>query len=148
MGNLVMVQDLLANWSPDAVRLYLASHHYREPWSHSLDELMQAEQLAGKLRTAVTARSGHGPSLEPDLAWARFIEAMDQDLNTPGALTVLDSLAEDTLQAARAGQDVNTAQKTLRTMSQVLGLRLDANTAEERVTAGWSEHLRRFADAM
>ncbi len=30
LGNLVMVADLLYTYSPDALRLYLGSHHYRE----------------------------------------------------------------------------------------------------------------------
>ena len=31
LGNLVMVRELLTDYSPDAVRLYLAQHHYRQP---------------------------------------------------------------------------------------------------------------------
>jgi cysteinyl-tRNA synthetase len=27
LGNLIMVQDLLAQYAPDAIRLYLAGHH-------------------------------------------------------------------------------------------------------------------------
>ncbi|MGD2178151.1 MAG: cysteine--tRNA ligase, partial [Anaerolineae bacterium] len=32
LGNLVMVNDLLQDWSPNALRVYLACHHYRQPW--------------------------------------------------------------------------------------------------------------------
>src|SRR5262245_53359951 len=54
LGNLVMVRDLLERWSADAVRIYLGRHHYRQSWAHSLDELADADRLAGTLRAAVT----------------------------------------------------------------------------------------------
>ena len=34
LGNLVMARDLLQSWSPDALRLYMGSYHYREVWGH------------------------------------------------------------------------------------------------------------------
>jgi L-cysteine:1D-myo-inositol 2-amino-2-deoxy-alpha-D-glucopyranoside ligase len=144
LGNLVMVDDLLKDWSPDALRLYLAGHHYREPWSHDLQELEQAEKLARKLVLAAAAESG---PLEPlGCAFLReaFVEALDEDLDTPHAIHRLEQLAEAILDGAAVGQDVRSAQRTLRSMSQVLGLRLDAQESEERVTNKWGDHLRDF----
>jgi L-cysteine:1D-myo-inositol 2-amino-2-deoxy-alpha-D-glucopyranoside ligase len=144
LGNLIMVRDLLQTWSPDAIRLYLASHHYREPWSHSDEELKSADGLARKLQRAVTAKGGAGGVLDPSAARAAFGEAMDDDLNTPEALATLERLADKTLEAAEAGQDVQAAQEALREMGRVFGLRLDAEGAEERVLVGWGRHLERF----
>ncbi|MGQ9683036.1 MAG: class I tRNA ligase family protein, partial [Anaerolineae bacterium] len=39
LGNLILVGDLLQRYDPDALRLYLASHHYRQPWCHDDSEL-------------------------------------------------------------------------------------------------------------
>jgi L-cysteine:1D-myo-inositol 2-amino-2-deoxy-alpha-D-glucopyranoside ligase len=144
LGNLIMVRDLLQTWSPDAIRLYLASHHYREPWSHSDEELKAAEGLARKLRRAVTASGGEEAPLDPSEARAAFGEAMDDDLNTPAALATLERLADETLEATEAGQDAQAAQGALREMSGVFGLRLDAEGEEERVLVGWGRHLERF----
>ena len=60
LGNLVMVSDLLKTCSPDALRLYLADHHYREPWSYDEGELeSRAAGRRAELRAA-EARSDCG----------------------------------------------------------------------------------------
>jgi L-cysteine:1D-myo-inositol 2-amino-2-deoxy-alpha-D-glucopyranoside ligase len=144
LGNLVMVRDLLKHWSPDALRLYLGRHHYRAGWSHDLDELAHAAQLAEKLRAAATVSGGDGNLLDLAGAEADFTAAMNDDLNTPSALGRLESLADDVLAAARAGRRVETGQALVRRLAQVFGLRLDRPGVEERVTRGWDAHLRRF----
>ncbi len=69
LGNLVMVRDLLRDWSPDALRLYLASHHYRQEWSYSAADLGEAGRLVEGLRAAAGATSGRGAALDPGPAW-------------------------------------------------------------------------------
>ncbi|MCI0397027.1 MAG: cysteine--tRNA ligase [Chloroflexi bacterium] len=145
LGNLVMVRDLLRDgWSPDALRLYLATHHYRDAWSHSPEELSQAAGMAQRWLEAITAGSGDGSALDSEPAAAAFRTLMDDDLNTPAAVTALDQLANDILAAGRARQDVRQAQETLRRHAGLLGLRLDAGGPEERVVAGWQQHKERF----
>ena len=147
LGNLIMVGDLLKHWSPDALRLYLGGHHYRQPWAHDADELAHAEQLAEKLRAAATVSGGDGDRLDVAGAEADFTAAMDDDLNTPLALGRLESLADDVLAAARAGNRVGTGQALVRRLAQVFGLRLDRPDVEERVRRGWDVHLLRFPSA-
>lgn len=144
LGNLIMARDLLKDWAPDALRLYLGRHHYRDPWSHSIEELEKAEQLAWTVRTAITASGGAGPSLDPAPRQFAFTHAMDHDLDTPTALAAMRELAKETLDAVETGRDVEHAQEALRTMSRVFGLRLDAEEPETRVATGWNEHLKRF----
>jgi len=84
LGNLVMVRDLLRTCSPDALRLYLGNHHYRDPWSYSEAELEQAEKLAFRLKAAATAIGGQGAASDPAGAEAAFRAAMEDDLDTPG----------------------------------------------------------------
>ena len=144
LGNLVMVRDLLRSWSPDAIRLYLAQHHYREVWSHNLEELERAEGLARKLRQAATI--GNGTGVPFDLPWLQtaFTQAMQDDLNTPAALRALERAAEEIGAAKRAGKEVQAGQEVLRRAAQVFGLTLDVAEAEVAVVKGWNEHLRRF----
>jgi L-cysteine:1D-myo-inositol 2-amino-2-deoxy-alpha-D-glucopyranoside ligase len=142
LGNLVMVSDLLESWSPDAIRLYLASHHYREPWEHDQDALEQAEQLARTLREAVTVEDGPGEALDPSAAREAFVAAMDDDLDTPRAVAELAQWAEATLSAARAGRDVQAAQEALRSLGRVFGLRFEAETPEEHVIQTWDRYLQ------
>ncbi|HXV42531.1 MAG TPA: cysteine--tRNA ligase [Anaerolineae bacterium] len=144
LGNLVMVSDLLKTWSADALRLYLARHHYRETWGYSLEELEQAETAVQQWRAAVTAIGGDGPALDLSSIQPSFTEAMDNDLDTPAALGQLDQLATNLITAAQAGQNVSTAQVMFRTLGRIFGLHLNDPDAEERVIAGWNEHLKRF----
>jgi L-cysteine:1D-myo-inositol 2-amino-2-deoxy-alpha-D-glucopyranoside ligase len=144
LGNLVMVRDLLREWSPDALRLYLASHHYRQEWSYSLSDLEEAGRLAAGLRAAATAASGRGAALEPEPAWMMLRGALDDDLNAPAAAGALVRLGREIVEAASAGRDVRHAQQELRVMAGLLGLRLDAGAPEERVQKGWEKHLKRF----
>ena len=145
LGNLVMIRDLLQDWSPDALRLYLASHHYRTSWCYDKAELAQAAQLAEKLATALQADGGSGPALDPAAARIAFTQAMDHDLDVSAALPVLDQLAAEIMAAARAGRDVHAAQTTLGNLGQVLGLRLASPMSEPRVRTGWAKHLQRFS---
>ncbi len=147
LGNLVMVRDLLKTHSADALRLYLAMHHYREPWSHDEAELKQAGQLAEKLRRAATVRGGDGEALNPASAQAAFAGAMENDLDTATAQQVMTGFAESVLQSAQSGRNVSAAQDALRAMCGVFGLRLDANDPESRVLDGWNAHLSRFQTA-
>jgi L-cysteine:1D-myo-inositol 2-amino-2-deoxy-alpha-D-glucopyranoside ligase len=144
LGNLVMVRDLLKHWSPDALRLYLGRHHYRRRWSHDTGKLAQEAQVAEMLRSAATVSGGNGKPLEVAGAEADFAAAMDDDLNTPLALSRLESLAGDVIAAARAGRGVETGRALVRRLAQVFGLRLDRSGVEERVTRGWGAHLLRF----
>lgn len=144
LGNLIMVRDLLKVHSPDAMRLYLGNHHYREAWEHDEEELMQAERWASKIRAAVSDKGGTGPELEAEPYWAAFTLAMDDDLDTHKAIQVMLDLADDIQEAARAGRGVAQAQGALRAFGKVFGLRMDKSEAEPRVLEGWNVFLGRF----
>jgi cysteinyl-tRNA synthetase len=144
LGNLVMVRELLQDWSPDALRLYLAAHHYRESWSHNVEGLEWAKRLAQKLRAAAMSGSGDGKLLSPASARTAFRKAMDADLYTPLALKGMQRLADDILLAAGSGGAVRGAQEALRVMGRVFGLRLDSTEPEPRVVREWDQHLSDF----
>jgi L-cysteine:1D-myo-inositol 2-amino-2-deoxy-alpha-D-glucopyranoside ligase len=144
LGNLVMIRDLLRSWSPDCLRLYLACHHYRDPWSHDEKELETASRLAEMLTAAINAEGSSGSALDISQYEADFIQAMEMDLDTPAALQILNQLAGELLAAAGRGQDISTAQLRLRRLGQVFGLRLDQGQAEPRVISGWEKHALQF----
>lgn len=144
LGNLVMARDLLESYSPDAVRLYLGRHHYRKPWDHDVEALDQALALAEKLRQASVAAGGRGTPLDPGSDYAAFVAAMDDDLNTPIAVDVLQRLAEAVLAGAEAAREIKAAQDALWDMAQIFGLRLNAEEPDSAVVAGWDAHLKRF----
>jgi L-cysteine:1D-myo-inositol 2-amino-2-deoxy-alpha-D-glucopyranoside ligase len=145
LGNLIMVQDLLEKHSPDAIRLYLAGHHYRHIWEHDPAALAYAEQLASTLRAAVTVQARpHSPrTFDPSPRQQAFMYAMANDLDTVAAVEIMTNLAAEICHAAQAGQSVQAAQEALRTMGRIFGLRLGNEEAEAVVVSGWNQHLAR-----
>ncbi len=88
LRNLVFARDLLDRFEGSAIRAYLLTHHYRDTWSYS-DEELQAASDRVKRWSAVAARTGRDEPGERTV-----FAALDDDLNTPGALAALDRLAE------------------------------------------------------
>lgn len=144
LGNLVMARDLLDTWPADALRLYLAFHHYREAWSYDQNRLEAAAQLAHKLKTAANAESGSSGVYNPKPPRHAFLEAMDDDLDTPGAISALSAMATEIMGAAVVTKDITAGQDTLRSLAGILGLTLDSGSAEDRVGDGWDRHLQQF----
>jgi cysteinyl-tRNA synthetase len=144
LGNLVMVRDLLeAGWSADAIRLCLSNHHYREEWNYEESDLIAANRLAEKFAAAATAPGGSESPIGTDEAIAGFTEAIESDLDKPGAIAVLSTLADDILRDA-GSNDIGEAQAVLRERCAILGLRLDEKGPHESVAAGWNKHRVHF----
>ncbi|MHB1518526.1 MAG: cysteine--tRNA ligase [Acidimicrobiales bacterium] len=97
LGNLIFVGDLLKEWEPAAVRLSLLDHHYRNDWEWTDEDLPRA----GRRLAAWRAASRSGPvgrddrlDRPPDAALTAVRACLDDDLDTPGALAMLDEAAE------------------------------------------------------
>ncbi|QBI18909.1 cysteine--tRNA ligase [Egibacter rhizosphaerae] len=85
--NLVFVADLRERYAPAAIKRYLLQHHYREDWSFDADQLDAACQSV-KAWADVAGDAGRDEAAE-----ARMVDALENDLDTPTALAVLDELA-------------------------------------------------------
>ena len=142
LGNLVMVDKLLKTCPPDALRLFLGSHHYREAWSYHEQDLKPFQELADSLSQAARVEGGKAAAFNPAGYASEFSEAMENDLGTPGAVHALQELGQGILGAARDGRDVKEAQAMLRKLSQVFGLTLGSDTPEDRVIKGWNAKRR------
>ena len=144
LGNLVMVSDLLKKFTPDALRLYLGSHHYRAAWSYDEKELQAYQELADRLAQAVSLKIGSGAKgdessdFRPEEYRAAFIDAMENDLDTPRAVRMLTDLAQEILAADRAQGDVLEGQEILREYGSVFGLTFGAGAPPARVRDGWN----------
>ncbi len=155
LGNLVLVDDMLKQYSPNALRLYLASHHYRQPWEYEPEGVQQAAKMAERWEAAAGEAEAAGePTLEGKASAATanietvkrgFRNALDDDLNTPEAVAILDRFAQAILTRNYGGSDRVVAQEMLRELAGVLGLRLRVGM-DERVIAGWNRHRRRFEE--
>ena len=125
LGNLVTVKQLLERYHPDAIRFLVASSQYRNPLTYSEAGLEAAEKGVERLRAAATrATDSGGASLDAVPFRQRFIEAMDDDFNSPQAVAVLFDLAREINRAAEDGGNVTMAQSALKELAGVLGITL------------------------
>jgi L-cysteine:1D-myo-inositol 2-amino-2-deoxy-alpha-D-glucopyranoside ligase len=96
LGNLVFVGDLLKEWEPAAIRLALLAHHYRTDWEWTDADMPAADLRLRAWRGAPRAgESGEpgGPASEGERGLELVRAALDNDLDTPGALAALDAEA-------------------------------------------------------
>jgi L-cysteine:1D-myo-inositol 2-amino-2-deoxy-alpha-D-glucopyranoside ligase len=125
LGNLVLASDLLRDYSSDAIRLHLFSHHYRSPWEFVDDELEEWAAVAGDLSEAAAFPAfGVDESLDVSVQREHFMDALQNDLDTPAAIDELREIARLIL-VAPEDDDIRQAQATLRRLGGVLGLTLN-----------------------
>jgi L-cysteine:1D-myo-inositol 2-amino-2-deoxy-alpha-D-glucopyranoside ligase len=146
LGNLVMVRDLLQEYSANAIRIYLAMHHYRNPWEHSWFELFQAKALDQQIQRALAAKSHPGKITNPFPFQRRFQQAMENDLDTPETLVVIQEIVKNILVDSQAKRDVTRAQDQLRKFCEILGLQLDYSSPSGYVLRDWDKHLEKFIE--
>jgi len=93
LGNMVFLADLLPVCPPDAIRLYLLGHHYREPWNHDRRELATARTLARKLSQALNGGLEEASPEEIERCGSGVLAALADDLDTARAIEELRKLA-------------------------------------------------------
>ena len=117
LGNLIFISDLRKEYDVRAIRLGIVGHHYRDSWEWN-DRIMPtaAARLARWLETSgdVAMAEGRG-ALEEVRA------ALDNDLDTPGAIAAIDAAVE-------RGEPVNQA-------ATLLGVDLSAGPITIRPSA-------------
>ncbi len=131
LGNLVSVAEALERYSPDAMRLYFLSSHYRSPLAYSDEGAAAVERSLERVRRALVPGNGSGPEVDAETHRARFSAAMDDDLNTPQAVAALFDLARDINRGRDAGQSIGSGQDVLRELGGVLGLTFDGRASSE-----------------
>lgn len=94
LGNFVTIRDVLRDHDPEVLRYFLISSHYRSSLMYDADALYQAKQSLARLYTALRFLPQAERALKTKYE-EQFIAAMDDDFNTPIALSVLFDLAHE-----------------------------------------------------
>ncbi|RPH44804.1 MAG: cysteine--tRNA ligase [Burkholderiales bacterium] len=119
LGNFFTIREVLERYDPEVLRLFVLRAHYRSPLNYSDAHLDDARASLLRLYTALSAGTAD-PAGEPDWSrpdGARFRDAMDDDFNTPVAVSVLFELAGEVNRSRDAA-----AERQLRALAGVLGL--------------------------
>jgi cysteinyl-tRNA synthetase len=132
LGNLVSVEESLERYSPDALRLYFLSSHYRSPLSYTDEAAAGMERSMERLRHALRPSDSTNEPLDPGPFQERFLSAMDDDLNAPQAIAALFDLSREINRAREAGRSVGEAQKALRRLGGILGLTFQERSADHK----------------
>ncbi len=117
LGNSFFVRDALKIAPGEALRFYLLSSHYRANFNYSVTDLLASKKrldkiyrLKKRVRDVLAPSAGQNSAPELPAAEAKFrsemMEFLSDDLNTSGALAVLDSFVASANEALdRAPKD-------------------------------------------
>jgi len=132
LGNFITIKDALQRYEPNVLRLFFASSHYRSPIDFSEENLRSSKELLDRLYATydkvqtLLARSQDAATFH-ESQFARivsqhkekFIEAMDDDFNTPAAIAVLASLTKEVEKYVPLGFDEKTLRHILETLKEI-----------------------------
>lgn len=137
LGNLITIEDFLAQHSADALRLMVLNSGYRNPLTFNDEVIGQAEKALERLQSALKAAAPGAAGISAEAlkaldeqvtaTRAGFESSMDDDFNSAGALGYLFELVRVINQARADGatdEQLKSAQDVLEELSGVLGLRL------------------------
>jgi cysteinyl-tRNA synthetase len=163
LGNFEPLSSLLKRHDPLSIRLLFLQTGYRKPMNFTEDAIAAANSGAKNLRKAYDALGGvQGAMVSDELIGAvnaasiRFFDALDDDMNTAGAVGVLFDVAGlvNKIAAANSAGAANAARALLDEALGVLGVgeiltREEAAVAETPVDPAIAERLcAALADAV
>ena len=126
LGNAFNVNAALEEYSSDAIRLWILQSHYRTNPLLDKKLIATAERSMRRIRQTVDIESNDsGHPVDFRSYERRFIEAMDDDLNTPKALAAVFDLCREINRGRDNKVDVSGAVETVRRLTGALGLRLE-----------------------
>src|SRR6516225_4577652 len=162
LGNIRTVRELLAEAPGEAIRLALLTAHYRDPLDWTSDRLRQARQTLDRFYRALTLSAD--PVFErfdeAEAAFRPVRDALEDDLNTPLALTHLHELA-GAINRTSSDAERSALQRALEAGGQLMGLlgqspldwlqgsaKADADRIEQRIAERAAfRRQRRFREA-
>lgn len=94
LGNFFTVREVLERYRGEVIRFFILSSHYRSPLNYSDDQLDEAAAALARLYTALRGLEPAQTKLDSEYK-IHFNKAMDDDFNTPVALSVLFEIAKE-----------------------------------------------------
>jgi cysteinyl-tRNA synthetase len=134
-GNFFTVRDILNSYEGEVIRYFLLSGHYRSPINFSEELMSQSKNALQRMQNAksnllhlkqngeATLRAGEDQFLEDlNMYRQRFIEAMDDDLNTADGISVIFELIKEINTKVRSGCSKPFAEGCLKILGELAGV--------------------------
>ncbi|MGH1430877.1 MAG: cysteine--tRNA ligase [Neptuniibacter sp.] len=122
LGNFFTIRDVLEKYNAEVVRFFLARVHYRTYIDYSEDSLKEARVMLERFYQALREVDAVEGKIENDFE-TRFIEAMNDDFNTPKAISVLFELVNELNKASREKSELaSLLAGQLKKLGGILGL--------------------------
>ncbi|MBQ0211964.1 cysteine--tRNA ligase [Proteus vulgaris] len=123
LNNFFTIRDVLAYYDAETVRYFLLSGHYRSQLNYTEENLKQARTALERLYTSLRGTDANAQPIGGEAFEALFIEAMNDDFNTPEAYSVLFDLAREVNRLKSVDMNkANGLAAVLRKLAKVLGL--------------------------
>ncbi|WP_416140848.1 cysteine--tRNA ligase [Halomonas sp. HK25] len=132
LGNFFTIREVLEHHDPEVVRYLLVASHYRSAINYAPESLLDARKSLERFYNSLEGLSLEGLAPEggdqaageaPSRYESRFTAAMDDDFNTPEALSVLFDLARDLNRARKeAPEQAPALAAELKRLGDILGL--------------------------
>ena len=123
LSNFFTIRDVLNHYNAEAVRYFLLTAHYSSQLNYSEENLNLAQGALERLYTALRGTEQSAVAFGGENFVEAFREAMDDDFNTPNALSVLFEMAREINKLKTEDTEkANGLAARLRELAGILGL--------------------------
>ncbi len=129
LGNFFIIREVLQSYAPEVIRYFILNSHYMSPLNYSDENLDKAKASLTTLYQALLNiddalnDSLETPVYEDNDYSQRFFQAMDDDFNTPMAISVLFDLSHELNRLKNTDKkQAKIIAQQLKALAQLLGL--------------------------
>ncbi|XBC38628.1 MAG: cysteine--tRNA ligase [Buchnera aphidicola (Melaphis rhois)] len=129
LGNALLLKDLLTCYDSESIRFFLLSTHYRHPLYFCEENLKKSDMLLKKIYLSlrnIDFNMFSSTSTENSAFKIRFHNALENDFNTPSALSILLNMSHriNILRSQHDNGNVVILANLLRELGSILGILL------------------------
>ena len=137
LGNFFTIREVLQHYRAAEIRFFILNSHYRSQLNYSTEQLDAARASLTRLYTAVRGLPAAEVASQSEFE-SRFRNAMDDDFNTPEAISILFELASEINRVRKAQGDTAAAPlgRLLQHLAGMLGLLQDEAESWFKGSAG------------
>ena len=124
LGNFITIKEALGNNSPEVLRYFLISSHYRSPLNYSDKSIDEARNSLDRLYNSIKDLNYKKIDFTKGEYTERFHNAMQDDFNTPSAISILFEMAKEInfFKKEKKSEDANALASELYNLSKILGI--------------------------